>query len=196
MVHESPRIIGADRVDRLFQAQRTHCDDGHDLSLTPGEQACAMGSGQETGGAGYRADLVQCPPVRTDMLLEDASAYGLTEHGFETFADLRLGVILFKSFSDQRGYLVLTVVHLVHAGVLGEKVAPAGADDLFDFVHNGVRGSVVVIDLNLGFADFVGQFFNQANRCRVGFLGLADGFQDDFFGDFIRTCFHHQDSIA
>ena len=86
------------------------------------------------------------------MLLQDAASDGLPEHGFETVADSVLRVIIFQRFGDQCGDLMLSVVHLIHAGVLAEKVFPAGTDDIFDLGNERVGGGIVVFDFSLGLA--------------------------------------------
>ena len=152
MVHEPPGVFRTNGIDGLFQAQRTHRHDGQHLGLSPGEQSRAVGAGQDAGVAGYRANLVHRPSVGADVLLQDAASDGLPEHGFETVADGVLGVIIFQRFGDQCGDLMLAVVHLIHAGVLAEKVFPAGTDDIFDLGNERVGGGIVVFDFGLGLA--------------------------------------------
>ena len=196
MVHEPSGVVRADGVDGLFQAQRGHRNDGQNLSLAPGEQPRAVGAGQDAGVACDRPDLIQCTAVRTNMLLQDAASNGLPEHGLEAVADGVLGVVVFKRFSYQRGDLVFAVVHLIHAGVAGEQVAPAGADDLFDLGDDGFGAGLVVVGFNLGLADFSGKLFNHVDGGGICFLRLADGLQDHLFGDLVGAGFNHQDGVT
>ena len=128
--------------------------------------------------------------------MEDAAPNGLPEHGFEAVADGVLGVVVFKRLSYQRGDLVFAFVHLVHAGVAGEQVAPAGADDLFDLGDDGVGAGLVVFDFKLGLADLALQVFDHVDGGRIRFLGLADSLKDHLFGDLVGAGLYHQDGVA
>ena len=152
MVHEPPGVFRTNGIDSLFKTQRTHRHDGQHLGLASGEQSRAVGAGQDAGVAGYRADLVHRPSVRADVLLQDAASDGPSKHGFETVADCVLGVVIFQRFGDQCGDLMLAVVHLIHAGVLAEKVFPAGTDDIFYLGNERVGGVIVVFDYGFGLA--------------------------------------------
>ena len=146
---------------------------------------------QEMGRISSRA-----PSVGADVALQDAAADGVAHYGLESVGDYPVGVGVGQLF----GHFVAQGVFAGFQGdfvqVFLQGVGEAGADDFADAVVQLLRRILVAFDCGFRLAGAGGQFLDEFDDLAVGFLGAADGFQDDLLGGFVAAGFDHNDGFA
>ena len=75
VVHVPLGAVGADGVEGLLHGEGGEGGDGQDLGLAAGEEAGAVGAGEDAGFGGDGAYLVEAAAVGTDILVKNPAAH-------------------------------------------------------------------------------------------------------------------------
>ncbi len=195
VVHVPLRLLGGEVVQQLLLpggAQRRH---GEDLGLATGEEAGAVGAGQEPHLRGEGPDGVRVSPIHAHAVFQNAPPDHLP-HNF------------LKRLPDQQrfGRLPELLLQFVHQAVDGSvasrlirRVVEGGEQTVADVLpHLGDQwprdgvGDVVA----LGLAHRLPHLLLDGDYVLDGLMAQPERLQDDLFGHLVGAGLHHQDGLG
>ena len=196
VVHIALAVLSAQTVQHLHVAHRAQRGHGQGLRFAAGENGAAVGTGQNADFAPDRTNVGQAASIGANALFEDFLAHDLLveviqrighliQTAFELFGKmfgavglhLSLAILTFMAVIGLEHPAALVIGVLAHSGLH----IVAGNDQR--------HFSLFLADLRLNAVD-------ESNDLLDFVMSKEDGFQHQFFGNFIRARFHHQDGIT